>query len=53
MITVRELIDGASSPRRDGRWLPVLPIPVTAYLYRLRDAWEVWKGRAEAIKNGD
>lgn len=53
MITVRQLIEGAASPRKDGRWLPCLPIPATDYLTRIRDAWKVLSGKAEAIIDGD
>ncbi len=51
MITTRELIDGASSPSpKDGRWLPVLPLgPVLPQ--RIRDAWAVLTGRAQAIQD--
>lgn len=53
MITVRQLIDGASTPKKDGRWLPCLPYPTTYIVQRVKDAWEVFKGRAEAIIDGE
>jgi len=34
----------------DGRWVPLLPYP-GPLTWRLRDAWEVVMGRAEAVRN--
>ena len=49
MMTTEELIDGASTPNRNGRWVPALPYPAPL-IRRFRDAWEVLCGRAEAVR---
>lgn len=36
----------------DGRWVPALPLPCGFILHRLRDAWAVFLGRAQAIQVG-
>lgn len=39
-------------PSSDGRWVPALPIAHPDLWYRLKDAWAVLLGRAQAIQEG-
>lgn len=51
MITVRDLITSSNATSPDGKhWEPSLPLPFWSLRSRLHDAWEVFQGRATAIK---
>lgn len=55
MFKVRDLKnwqDWPHSQARDGSWWPSRPCE-GPYIYRVRDAWEVLMGRAEAIQFPD
>jgi len=32
------------------QWVPARPLPFDSFWYRLRDAWEVFRGRADAVQ---
>lgn len=51
MLKTSDLL-GVSTQLPDGRWVPALPLPCGFIWIRLKDAWEVFRGRAEAIRVG-
>lgn len=52
MLKTSDLI-GVSTQTKDGRWVPALPLPVTFLKIRLRDAWAVFRGQAQAIQQDE
>lgn len=50
MITVQELMTGPSTSPDGKHWEPSLPLPMWTLPARLRDAWEVFQGRATAVR---
>ena len=53
MITVKELMESSTTVSTDGglHWEPLLPAPHFLARVRFLDAWEVFRGRATAIRN--
>lgn len=50
MIRIEDLVhSNASFEAEDGRWLPACPEPFYSFWFRLRDAWAVFRYRAEAV----
>lgn len=51
MWTLGNLIDTAThaAVEIDGRWMPVRPL-TGPFVWRLCDAWEVLRGRADAVR---
>lgn len=42
--------DGSNSSSNDGKnWVPARPIGYWSWAYRLKAAWLVWTGRADAV----
>jgi hypothetical protein len=51
MMTMQDLMKSEVSCSPDGEhWEPALPLQNTSFRRRLRDAWEVWKGEAVAVR---
>lgn len=52
VMTMKELMTNGCQSSPDGKhWEPSLPIPTYLFRERLSDAWEVFCGRATAIRN--
>lgn len=49
MITVQSLLTGPQCSPDGKNWEPAIPLPMWTLRARLRDAWEVFQGRAAAI----
>lgn len=49
MLTIRQLMEGPSTSPDGKHWEPSLPYPGGPLTWRMRDAWEVLMGRAQAI----
>lgn len=53
MLKVQEIIESAKHNAvglPDGRYVPSRPIRFGGIINRIRDAWEVLRGRADAVK---
>jgi hypothetical protein len=46
MMVLRQLLRSPNSEEWRGEWWPARELPMS----RLRDAWEVFRGRAEAVR---
>lgn len=51
MYTLKYLVFKSSECQAEinGKWVPSRPIPFHSLRYRLKDAWEVFMGRADAF----
>jgi|GEM_PF-5933509 len=51
MMTVDGLLASCRSVQKeiDGQWVPCRPLPCEPFLWRLKDAWEVLRRRADAV----
>ncbi len=51
LFTLRQLLDAVNgaSAYIDGRWVPARPIGFWAIRHRMRCAWLVWMGEADAV----
>lgn len=52
MLTTKDIVDGPVRSPDGKRWYLALPV-AGPLMYRLRDAWAVIRGRAEAIREVD
>lgn len=52
MRTIQEVVESANTIQTEiepGIWAPAQPIPSGVLLYRIRDAWAVFTGQADAV----
>ena len=50
MLNLLDILRADNQTKYAGKWIPAKPEPYYHWWHRLKDAWEVFRYRAEAIK---